>query len=393
MSLRAIELFHIDAPLKKTIRHASHERSASDNLVVRVELEGGAVGFGEGVPRSYVTGETIESTFATLSSFDWARHVGRPATFAQVVERLLALELPETQNDPRGMAGNAARCAIELALLDAYGHHFGASVSQAVRQVANGHDILAPLPSRVRYSGAITSESLWREWLSTWSMCLFGFAQVKVKVGVAGQHDRLRLWHIRFVLGRKVDLRLDANEAWSLDELQERVRPLLPFRPSALEQPVPHNQVEGLAELRGRLGVPVMLDESLCGYPDALRATQQGTADLFNVRLSKCGGIIPSLKIISLAHRSGLGVQLGCHPGETGILSAAGRHVASNLRGLKYVEGSYDHFILRTRLTREDLTFGFGGWAKPLDGPGLGVHVDRAALERLTLQRKEVRYD
>ena len=66
-------------------------------------------------------------------------------------------------------------------------------------------------------------------------------------------------------------------------------------------------EVDALAELRPRLGVPVMLDESLCGYPDAIQAIERRTADLFNVRLSKCGGIIPSLRIIALAHRSGLG--------------------------------------------------------------------------------------
>ncbi len=103
--------------------------------------------------------------------------------------------------------------------------------------------------------------------------------------------------------------------------------PLLPFGPSALEQPVPHAQVGALAELRPRLGVPVMLDESLCGYPDAQAAVDDRTADLLNVRLSKCGGIFPSLRIIGLARRSGLGIQLGCHPGET--VAAVGRRPPS----------------------------------------------------------------
>ena len=90
-----------------------------------------------------------------------------------------------------------------------------------------------------------------------------------------------------------------------------------------------------------------MLDESLCGYPDAVSAVKDSTADMLNVRLSKCGGIFPSLRIIGLAQRSGLGLQLGCHPGETAILSAAGRHVASRVQGLCWVEGSYDRHILK----------------------------------------------
>ncbi|HEV3122468.1 MAG TPA: enolase C-terminal domain-like protein, partial [Isosphaeraceae bacterium] len=253
--------------------------------------------------------------------------------------------------------------------------------------------LLEEVPGRVRYSGAITAETARREWKSAWAMRLYGFSQVKVKVGVNGQDDPSRLSRMRKILGPRIDLRLDANEAWSIGELAERVRPLLPIRPSALEQPVPHAQVEGLAGMRGRLGVPLMLDESLCGYPDAERAIELGTADLFNVRLSKCGGIVPSLRLIALAHQARLGVQLGCHPGETGLLSAAGRHVAARVRGLKYVEGSYDRHILAEQLTREDLTFGYGGWARPLQGSGLGVHVDDASLERMTVSRREFRYD
>ncbi len=63
------------------------------------------------------------------------------------------------------------------------------------------------------------------------------------------------------------------------------------------------------------------------------------------------------------------------------------------MAGLRYVEGSYDRHILAANLTRQDLTFGYGGWARPLDGPGLGVAVDSAALEAMTVDSREIRYD
>ena len=216
---------------------------------------------------------------------------------------------------------------------------------------------------------------------------------MKTKVGVEAQDDVRRVRWFRWLLGPRVDLRLDANEAWRAADLLDRVRPLLRFSLAALEQPVPHAEVLALADLRGRLGVPVMLDESLCGYPDAVAAVKETTADMFNVRLSKCGGILPALRIIGLAQRSGLGLQLGCHPGETAILSAAGRHVASRVDGLSWVEGSYDRHILRANVTHEDITFGYGGWAAPLGGPGLGIQVDPRALESMVTQRIEINYD
>lgn len=76
--IRRIELFAVRVPLKKEIKHASHSRIESDNLVVKIELANGQVGYGEGVPRSYVTGETVASTFETLAKHDWARQIGQP---------------------------------------------------------------------------------------------------------------------------------------------------------------------------------------------------------------------------------------------------------------------------------------------------------------------------
>src|SRR4051812_34020981 len=108
MGVRSIDLYHVAVPLKMKIRHASHERVTSDNLVVRVTLDDGQVGYGEGVPRVYVTGETIATTFDTLGALDVARHFGRPRDYAEVVRRLEALEIPETEADPRGKTGNAA---------------------------------------------------------------------------------------------------------------------------------------------------------------------------------------------------------------------------------------------------------------------------------------------
>jgi L-Ala-D/L-Glu epimerase len=397
VSVKSIDMYHVEVPLKKPIRHASHSRESSDNLVVRVRLAGGETGFGEGVPRSYVTGETIESTFATIAAFDAGRVIGDPCDYPSLFARLWEWTPAETANDVRGMAGNSARCALELALLDAYGRRFGRCLGDVVPWAWDQLELpICPRfsrPQRVRYSGAITADSERKERISAWKMKLYGFSQVKVKVGVAGQDDPHRLAELRRILGPKVDIRIDANEAWSAPELLDRVRPLLPFGATALEQPVPHYQVDSLKELRPKLGIPVMLDESLCGYPDARRAIDLGLADMLNVRLSKCGGILPSLRIAALAQRAGLGVQLGCHPGETGLLSAAGRHVATRLDLFRYVEGSYDRHVLKRNLTAGDFTFGFGGWARPIDGPGLGAGVDPAALERLTVARREIRYD
>jgi muconate cycloisomerase len=130
-----------------------------------------------------------------------------------------------------------------------------------------------------------------------------------------------------------------------------------------------------------------MLDESLCSRIDAERAVEAGTCDLFNLRLSKCGGFIPSLRLAQFARRHSLGYQLGCQIGESALLSAAGRHFAASVADLHYLEGSYDRHLVREALATQDLTFGRGGWAPALAGPGLGIALSPAALERATVRK------
>lgn len=73
-----------------------------------------------------------------------------------------------------------------------------------------------------------------------------------------------------------------------------------------------------------------------------------------------------------------------------GILSAAGRHFATSVAGIRYLEGSYDRHLVRERLTVEDATFGYGGRAPALTGPGLGITVDADAVRRVTVRNVDV---
>jgi muconate cycloisomerase len=383
MKIVELTAFAVKIPLRRPIRHASHRREDTDNVVVRCLLDDGTIGYGEGVPRDYVTGETIDSALSLLEHSDLAGQFAPCADFPAAVALAERLQLKPIAGDDRGIQGNAARCALELALLDASGCCFGEPLSRILALLAP--DCHAPRPS-VRYSGSITSATGLKLRLMTGVQRLFGFQQLKVKVGIAGQDDTARLHTVRRYAGRNMDLRIDANEAWSPEEVVGRIQALLPVGITSVEQPVAHEHLACLERVRKAVNVPIMLDESLCGRIDGERAIAAGACDLFNIRLSKCGGFIPSLRLVQLARRHGLGCQLGCQVGETAILSAAGRHFASSVADLRYLEGSYDRHLVREALGTRDLTFHRGGRAPALAGPGLGIDVDPAALERVTVR-------
>jgi L-alanine-DL-glutamate epimerase-like enolase superfamily enzyme len=392
MRIRTLDAYHVCIPLRGKVQHASHARTDTHSIVIRCRLDDGTEGWGEGLPRSYVTGETIETAWEQFRSADWPRMLGE--RFSDLCETIALCDRIrlDTVSPPgqRDCFGNSLRCAVELAVLDATARACGRPFSEITTLVTET-DGLRQNEKRVRYSAVLTALSPVKAMLRGLAFRLFGFNQCKMKVGVAGTDDRTAVLRVRRAVGGSCDLRVDANEAWTCRELESHVSPLVPLGITSLEQPVPHGEVEGLAAIRSRLGVPVMLDESLCSQSDAERAIEHGTCDLFNIRLSKCGGFIPSLRIAAIAKQAGLGYQLGCQVGETGILSAAGRHFATSVAGIRHLEGSFDRLLVAERLTTEDLTFGWGGWAPALRGPGLGITIDRAGLERVTVARENRR--
>lgn len=380
MRIRSLEAFHLPVQLKKPVHHALHTRQMNDTLIVRCQLDDGSVGWGEGLPRPYVTGESIESVWRHLHATDVAQLADQsytqPLAAVSVLDDLqLATVQPDSDTMTRECFGNSVRCALELSLLDATCRSVGCSIADLLRSLPDAVGITAN-HNNVHYSGVVTSsKSPLSQSRSALKMRLFGFAQVKVKVGAEGIDDAKCLTRVRRIVGQQVDLRLDANEAWTVDNVSKNLSRLERFRPTCLEQPVPHSEVHLLSTVRNATQVPIMLDESLCCQQDAQRAIDDGTCDLFNLRISKCGGLLACVRLAALANAHNLGYQLGCLVGETGILSAAGRQFACSIANIRYLEGSYDRFLIRESFTAENLTFRYGGRAPALTGHGLGMSV------------------
>jgi muconate cycloisomerase len=389
--VRLVELtaVHARIPLKRRIRHASHTRTENDTFLIIARLDDGTTGFGEGLPREYVTGETIETAWEHFRAFGFGGVLGgKLDALAEVVERLGRFTSMPLAGGRRDCFGNAFRCAVELAVLDAVCRRLGVSLSK-VFEVVPGGDGLRVNRQKVQYSAALSSTGPIRTLIAAGLYRRYGFEFCKVKVGKWPAVDPSNLRAIRAVMGSRVDLRIDANEAWRPVDVERRVASLRRLRISAVEQPVPHEEVGALKGIRPQLGVDIVLDESLCDLEDGRRAIEDRLCDIFNLRLSKCGGILRTVALAKMALQGGLECQLGCQVGETGLLSAAGRHFATSIGGLRYVEGSFDRLLVLEPLIKEDITFRRGGWAERLAGPGLGITVDLAAIERVALRREQ----
>ena len=77
MRIQSLDAYHVLIPLRSQVKHASHARTDTHSIVVCCRLDDGTEGWGEGLPRAYVTGETIETAWEQFRSADWPPHAGR----------------------------------------------------------------------------------------------------------------------------------------------------------------------------------------------------------------------------------------------------------------------------------------------------------------------------
>ena len=373
MWLKKIHLYLLKIELCMPIKHYLAERTHSENLLVKVVTDSGVVGYGEGIARQYVTGETTATSLAFLRDHLIPQSNGLHWDDSED----LLVTLGELISEPNRAQAPAACCALELAILDAAGKTWGQSVAKLLggEKQPLVYSAVIPMMSQPSFHRLL---HLIRDLHMTF---------VKIKVG--NERDLAVLSLAREILGHEVDLRVDANGAWSAEEAEQRLDAMMAYGVSAVEQPVPKHDLPGLKLVSDRMGIPVIADESLCLEHDAEDLASLRACQVFNLRLSKCGGILAADRMFAIGQENGIGAQLGCQVGETGILSAAGRQFAMS-RKLHYLEGSYSNYLLKEDIVNEPVEFGPGGVAQPLSGPGLGIKVNEEALQRLTVVHEDI---
>lgn len=381
--IESVTIYQLRIPFRQAFHHALQSREETDAVIVRVTGSDGRTGYGESLPRSYVTGETTETMTTRIRDYLAPRIFAE--TFSPGWETLAYLQavLPDwtrsEETNSNIFGWNAAFCAIELALLDWSLRAGDAALA----------DLLPPARYEVVYSGVISADAPADAAALAKRMVRLGIGQIKVKVGTAD--DAPRLAAVRKAVGDQVELRADANAAWNPNDAIDQLQQLEKYHLAVIEQPVAARDLAGMKQVHDQCGIPIMADESLVTFEQARRLIELGSCDYFNLRLSKCGGIAGSLAIAKLAREAGIKIQVGAQVGETGILSAAGRTFAAHLPDLAFAEGSFGTWLLTEDITFEDMSFGYAGVAPLLRTRGLSVSIKDESLERLAVDKIELR--
>lgn len=377
--IASFELWSVDLPFRHAFKHAAAERRQSDSLFLQCTLDDGSSGFGESLPRQYVSGETRDGAFELLASQILPGLIGRSfESLAELVTFLTACDgkAPADGVEPT-KPQTATWCAVDLALLDAFGHAFKQPVELAPRM---------EFPGTVRYSPVVSSSAGVKLLLA---IRLLGFPQVKLKLeaeGVADRASRARRW-----LGRRCDIRIDANMAWSVDEARNNIESLRPLGIRSFEQPLSAEDLIGAAQLVSETGAQIMTDEGLTDRASLVNLISRRACNAVNLRISKCGGLVGTLNRARQAQQAGLAIQLGCQVGESSLLSAAHLHLVSAIQHVTYAEGCFGLRLLQEDPASPVLQFRAGGRPPPRPrGAGLGVEVNTETLARWSNRRLKV---
>jgi len=373
------ELYALKIPFKMDFTHAMASRSFSDSLVLKIEGQE-EKGFGEAIVRDYVSGEIWKNADLLKNAKEIIVRIleplmGKDISWEEAKEHLGSLAL-ESHELP-------LLCAVETALLDMFCHSSGQDIYGLLKK--------EPLKQTIRYGGILPMLSLSAAEHILDLYKKTNIRNIKIKLGTDLDYNEKILKFSREKLGRDFDLRVDANASWSLEMALGNLKLCRKYGIFMVEEPFGRDREEILFLLKDpeNRDFQFVADESVLTVDDIETIVRNKSFHMLNLRLSKNGGLLKVLKMAEIAEKKGLKYQIGCHVGETGILSASGRVAASILPKTVYVDGSYDSYLLSENITSENLSFGFGGVAEIIRGQGLGFIVDETRLWRLSIGKTQ----
>jgi L-alanine-DL-glutamate epimerase-like enolase superfamily enzyme len=308
MKITRIDAVEVKLRLEQPYTIAYETVETVENVFVRIETDTRHAGLGCAAPDLAVTGETAATVLGAIRDVIEPQLLGSdPLRFAMLLERLR----DPLANQP------AARSAVDMALHDILGKRAGLPLWK----------VLGGFRERIRTSITIgilpVDETVdqARGWVRQ------GFTSLKIKGGLDVDADVERLLRVREEVGRKIELRFDANQGYTVEQTLDLVKRAKRAHLELIEQPTPKEQLDLLGRVTREVSLPVMADESLTSLRDAFRLARKGLVDMVNIKLAKVGGIAESLQINAVARSAGLEVMVGCMD-ESAFSIAAGLHFA-----------------------------------------------------------------
>jgi L-alanine-DL-glutamate epimerase-like enolase superfamily enzyme len=325
MKIASLDFYISNLDLKRPYTIAYKTVEYVENVIVVITLENGITGLGAANPSSYVVNDDVKSTFDALE--EWDKDLLLKRDIGEFYHCLY--QIHSTLHNHIG-----ARAALDIALHDAFCQWLNKPLVEFLGRR------ITKLPTSITIGIKDVKDTLEevKEYISR------GFRFIKVKLGRSLEEDLERLIKLREKYGKKIHLRIDANQGYNKEELLRFYNRTMHLDLELIEQPLPVKDTGQLKELPLNIRELIAADESLVHAKDAFRlAVPPISCGIFNIKLMKCGGIVSAQQIATVAAITGRDLMWGCNDESTISISAA-LHTAFSHPHTRYLDldGSFD---------------------------------------------------
>ncbi|MBQ7915816.1 MAG: dipeptide epimerase [Firmicutes bacterium] len=295
MKITSIQIGEIFVPLVTPFKTALRTVENVEDIIIRINTDTDAVGYGEAPPTAVITGDTKGSIVTAIRDFIAPAIIGMDVldidTIMQRVHRSI-------------LKNTSAKAAVDMAVYDLYAKCLGVPLYKALGGASD--TVETDLTISVDTIDKMVSDSL--------AAVAQGYKVLKVKVGKEGLADVERIRAIRAAVGHDIAIRVDANQGWTAKDSVRIISKMedLNLNIDLVEQPVKAHDLAGMQYVTQHTFTPILADESVFCAEDAIKIIQMGAADLINIKLMKTGGIYEALKICSIAEIYGVECMMGC---------------------------------------------------------------------------------
>jgi o-succinylbenzoate synthase len=362
MTIIDIRWYPYRIPFRSGFVTAHGTLTAREGAIVEVLTETGLAGIGEIAPLPAFAGGGLAEALASLS------------TFAPQLSRLTPGAALEMVYACRATLPPTLVCGLECALLDVLGRMTQHSIASLLAEDEMQVRLSISVNAVIGAAEIQTTVQRAREAVAA------GFRCLKLKPGGGVQEEIERVAAVRSAVGMDLDLRLDANEGWSMEQAETILSACAPFAIQYVEQPLKALDLQEMAQLRQRVQIPIAADEAVYDLASARRVLAWHAADVLILKPQLLGGLAICRQIIAEAAAHGVECVITSTL-ESGIGLLGALHLVAAAPQIKLACGLATLPLLTDDLLCEELLIQNGQLTLP-QGAGLGCELDREALKR-----------
>ena len=363
LEIARVEAIPLMVPLAKAVAMSGVRLTHGEALLVRIEAANGAIGWGEASSAPTMTGDTLAGMTSVVKQ-----------TLSPLLEHQDALQRAAlVRRCTQALRDNfSAVAAVDMALLDLLGRHFGLPVCELLG---------GALRTQMQTMGILGGKTVAEDVAEAQARYREGYRFFKLKAGVKPIADDIRLaLELRAALGPGVKLCADANMGLTFDAAREFVTAVAGADWFFLEQPFAKPDLARAAELARLSPVAIGADEGIGSTADIVAHFRAGAASGVALKTIKLGGVAATVRAAHVCEALGLAINLSSKMAESSVGAAGLIHIGAVLAESAWGVCPSNHYLIDD-IVKTPLAAVNGMVTLPA-GPGLGVEVDEAAVAR-----------